>query len=102
MDATNVAINLAKDVFELAFADTGGRIVERRRLSRSAFSRCLLRCSPLPVVVVARCRLNDRRRFATFIMGERARSAGLPAALANARIWMCGPGGSGMDASKWR
>ena len=42
MHATTVAIDLAKDVFELAFADPQGRIVERKRLSRSAFSRSLL------------------------------------------------------------
>lgn len=29
MDATTVAIDLAKDVFELALADTHGRVVER-------------------------------------------------------------------------
>ena len=34
MHATTVAIDLAKDVFELAFADGGGRILERKRLSR--------------------------------------------------------------------
>jgi hypothetical protein len=38
---TTVAIDLAKDVFELTFADAQGRIVERKRLSRSAFSRYL-------------------------------------------------------------
>jgi hypothetical protein len=29
MDATTVAIDLAKDVFELAFADAHGRSIER-------------------------------------------------------------------------
>ena len=53
MDATTVAIDLAKDVFELAFADAQGRIVERKRLSRSAFSRCLLHRPPLRVVMEA-------------------------------------------------
>lgn len=42
MDATTVVIDPAKDVFELAFADPQGRIVERKRLSRSAFCRSLL------------------------------------------------------------
>lgn len=53
MTATTVAIDLAKDVFELAFADAQGRIVERKRLSRSAFSRCLLHRPPLRVVMEA-------------------------------------------------
>ena len=29
MHATTVAVDLAKDVFELAFADADGRIIER-------------------------------------------------------------------------
>lgn len=41
MHATTVAVDLAKDVFELAFADPGGRIVERKRLNRNAFSRVM-------------------------------------------------------------
>ena len=32
---------LAKEVFELAFADASGRVLERKRLSREAFSRVL-------------------------------------------------------------
>ena len=38
---STVAIDLAKDVFELAFADPQARIVERARLPRSAFARVL-------------------------------------------------------------
>jgi transposase len=53
MHATTVAIDLEKEVFELAFADAQGRIVERKRLSRSAFSRCLSNRPPLRVVMEA-------------------------------------------------
>lgn len=53
MHATSVAIDLAKDVFELAFADMQGRIVERKRLSRGAFARCLVNRPPLRVVMEA-------------------------------------------------
>jgi len=53
MNATTVAIDLAKDVFELAFADAGGRIVERKRLSRRAFARALHNRPPLAVVMEA-------------------------------------------------
>ena len=34
MNATTVAVDLAKTVFELAISDEQGRLVERKRLSR--------------------------------------------------------------------
>ena len=34
MDAKTIAIDLAKNVFEVAVADRGGRVEQRRRLSR--------------------------------------------------------------------
>jgi transposase len=37
MDATTVAVDLAKDVFEVAAANRAGRIVERKRLNRRQF-----------------------------------------------------------------
>jgi transposase len=39
MNATTVAVDLAKSVFELAAADTGWKIVERARLTRAQFER---------------------------------------------------------------
>lgn len=51
--ATTVAIDLAKEVFELAFADGSGRITERKRLSRKAFARCLENRPRLEVVMEA-------------------------------------------------
>jgi transposase len=39
MNATTVAVDLAKNDFELAIADAVGKVVERRRLSRLAFTR---------------------------------------------------------------
>lgn len=53
MHATTVAIDLAKEVFELAFADGGGRIVERKRLSRTVFRRSLENRPALEVVMEA-------------------------------------------------
>lgn len=41
MHITTIAVDLAKDVFEVAEADGSGRIVKRARLSRLAFSRFL-------------------------------------------------------------
>ena len=51
--AVRVGIDLAKDVFELAFADAAGRIIERKRLSRKAFATCLDNRPPLRVVMEA-------------------------------------------------
>lgn len=53
MHATTVAIDLAKDVFELAFANGAGHVTERKRLSRHAFARCLENRPPLSVVMEA-------------------------------------------------
>lgn len=53
MHATTVAIDLAKDVFELAFADPAGRILERKRLTRRAFARAVENRSPMTVVMEA-------------------------------------------------
>lgn len=53
MHATTVAIDLAKEVFELAFADPAGHILERKRLTRRAFSRAMENRAPLTVVMEA-------------------------------------------------
>jgi hypothetical protein len=53
MHATTVAIDLAKDVFELAFADADHRILERKRLSRRTFAHVLDNRVPLRVVMEA-------------------------------------------------
>ena len=41
MDTTTIAVDLAKDVFEVACATSAGRIVERRRFTRHQFQRFL-------------------------------------------------------------
>lgn len=41
MDATTVAVDLAKDVFEVALANHAGRILERKRLTRRQMERFL-------------------------------------------------------------
>ena len=51
--AVTLAVDLAKDVFELAFADAAGRIVERRRLKRGPFAQCLVNRAPLSIVMEA-------------------------------------------------
>jgi hypothetical protein len=39
MNATTVAVDLAKNVFELAVADGNWRVIERARLTRTQFER---------------------------------------------------------------
>ena len=39
MNATTVAVDLAKSVFQLAVADTQWRVVETHRLTRTQFER---------------------------------------------------------------
>ena len=53
MNATTVAIDLAKDVFELVWADAQGSVIARKRLRRAALSTVLENVLPLTVVVEA-------------------------------------------------
>ena len=53
MDATTVAVDLAKTVFELAIADRQWRITGRRRCSRRTFARFLATTAPTHVVMEA-------------------------------------------------
>ena len=53
MDATTVAVDLAKTVFELAMANAQWRVVARRRLNRAQFTRFLTQTSPTHVVMEA-------------------------------------------------
>ena len=53
MNATTVAIDLAKDVFELAYSDGNGRIVERKRVNRKVFSTLFDNRAPLRIVMEA-------------------------------------------------
>lgn len=53
MHASTVAIDLAKEVFELAFADAQGRVLERKRLLRKAFIRVMDQRPPMRVLMEA-------------------------------------------------
>jgi transposase len=53
MHATTVAIDLAKDDFQLAFADADFRVVQRKRLKRGPFAREFDNREPLHVVMEA-------------------------------------------------
>lgn len=51
--AVTVAVDLAKDVFQLSFADAGFRVLARKRLNRLAFAREFENRVPLHVVMEA-------------------------------------------------
>jgi transposase len=53
MDATTVAVDLAKTVFELALANAQWRVVGRQRLTRAAFVRFLAQKAPTHIVMEA-------------------------------------------------
>ena len=55
MDATTVAVDLAKDIFEVALANRGGRIFERKRLTRPQFERFIDGLTPGTHVVMEAC-----------------------------------------------
>src|SRR4030095_3785235 len=55
MDATTVAVDLAKDVFEVARANRAGRIIERKRLTRRQFERLVETLKPGTEVVMEAC-----------------------------------------------
>ncbi len=55
MDATTVAVDLAKDVFEVALANRAGRIVDRRRLTRRQFERFVDELGSETTVVMEAC-----------------------------------------------
>jgi len=55
MDATTVAVDLAKDIFEVALANRGGRIFERKRLTRRQFERFIDGLAPDTEVVMEGC-----------------------------------------------
>ena len=46
MDATTVAVDLAKSVFELAIANARWRVWSRQRLNRARFARFLAQTPP--------------------------------------------------------
>ena len=55
MDATTVAVDLAKDIFEVALANRAGRIVEQKRLTRRQFERFVDSLTPGTEVVMEGC-----------------------------------------------
>jgi hypothetical protein len=48
MDATTVAVDLAKDIFDVALANRAGRIIERKRLTRRQLNDSSTASHPVP------------------------------------------------------
>jgi transposase len=55
MDATTVAIDLAKEVFQIAMSSGDGRVVSRRRLTRRQFSAFVETLQPGVTVLMETC-----------------------------------------------
>jgi transposase len=55
MDATTVAVDLAKDIFEVALANGAGRVIERKRLTRRQFERFIDGLNPGTEVIMEAC-----------------------------------------------
>lgn len=55
MDATTVAIDLAKDVFQVAISLRGGQVSDRRRLTRRRFALFVESLAPGTTVVMEAC-----------------------------------------------
>lgn len=53
MNATTVAVDLAKNVFQLAYADANWKVISTSRLTRSQFQRCFHNSSVSLVIMEA-------------------------------------------------
>jgi transposase len=53
MNSTTVAVDLAKNIFELAVADAAGKIIDRHRLNRARFSSFFVQRAPCRVLMEA-------------------------------------------------
>jgi transposase len=73
VDATTVAVDLAKGVFQVALANRAGRIVDRQRLTRRQFERFIDTLVAETDVIMESCGTShDRGR----LIGVRAISEG--------------------------
>ena len=54
MNATTIAVDLSKSVFQVSLANQAGRIIERRRLSRQQYEHFLAE-QPTAEIVMEAC-----------------------------------------------
>lgn len=74
MDATTVAVDLAKDIFEVAVANRAGRVIDRKRLTRRQFERFIEAIEPGTEVIMEAC-------GTAHYWGRRCQTRGLPVRL---------------------
>jgi transposase len=53
MNATTIGVDLSKSVFQLSLSNSSGRVIERKRLSRTQYERFLVQQSPAEIVMEA-------------------------------------------------
>src|SRR3954451_8881148 len=63
INATTAAIDLAKNVFQVALADSNGRVLEQHRLTRAQFERFFENrsVSRMEAIVTTCCKLQAHR-----------------------------------------
>lgn len=83
MNATTVAVDLAKSVFQLAVADSNWKIVDKQRLTRSQFERWFAN-RPVGLVVMEAC--GSAHHWARWLMGLGFEVMLLPAAYVRAYV----------------
>jgi transposase len=84
MNSTTVAVDLAKNVFELAVADAEWRIVERHRLNRARFAPFFVHRPPCQVVMEA---CGSAHHWARRLVAEGHTVRLLPAHCTAERSW---------------
>jgi transposase len=66
MNATTVAVDLAKSVFQLAVADSQWKVIETHRLTRTQFERWFINCD-VALVVMEAC--GSAHHWARYLIG---------------------------------
>ena len=64
MHATTIAVDLAKSVFQVSMANPAGKIIERKRLTRTQFERLIVTHPRTEVVLEACATSNFWSQFA--------------------------------------
>lgn len=83
MNATTVAVDLAKNVFQLALADSSWRVIETQRLTRTQFERFFANRA-VSLVIMEAC--GSAHHLARWLAGQGIEARLLPAAYVRAYV----------------
>lgn len=83
MNATTVAVDLAKSVFQIAVADSGWRVIEQHRLTRNQFERWFANRN-VSLVIMEAC--GSAHHWARWLNGQGIEVRLLPAAYIRAYV----------------